>query len=107
MQSVETIAGHDDRSRCFQVVEGCGGMTLHIAQKLLPIVHGPAPQIKVQVSPEGLASLHAVHQDAEDLWLVHDDTMDRLRAEPRFVAASQRVAEAGGIPDCADTCRDM
>ncbi|CAE7664075.1 unnamed protein product [Symbiodinium pilosum] len=29
-----------------------------------------------------------------DLWLVHDDTMDRLRAEPRFVAASQRVAEA-------------
>ena len=32
--------------------------------------------------------------DVQDLWLVHDDTMDRLRADPRFVAASQRVAEA-------------
>ncbi|CAK9095167.1 Methyltransf_21 domain-containing protein [Durusdinium trenchii] len=34
---------------------------------------------------------HGYHTD---LWLVHDHTMDRLRAEPNFVAAQQRLAEA-------------
>ena len=32
----------------------------------------------------------------EDLWLVHEDTMDRLRAQSHFVAAQQRLADAQG-----------
>eukprot|EP00931_Biecheleriopsis_adriatica_P054326 TRINITY_DN31959_c0_g1_i1.p1 TRINITY_DN31959_c0_g1~~TRINITY_DN31959_c0_g1_i1.p1 ORF type:complete len:491 (+),score=99.44 TRINITY_DN31959_c0_g1_i1:47-1474(+) len=31
-----------------------------------------------------------------DLWLVHDDTIDRLRAHPSFLAAAQRLAESEG-----------
>ncbi|CAE7326225.1 unnamed protein product [Symbiodinium sp. CCMP2456] len=46
----------------------------------------------VETAPEQV--LQGYHTD---LWLVHDDTMDRLRAEPRFVAASQRVAEAANL----------
>ena len=32
----------------------------------------------------------------EDVWLVHADTMDRLRAQPNFVAAQRRLADAQG-----------
>eukprot|EP00434_Breviolum_minutum_P024890 symbB.v1.2.021982.t1/scaffold1899.1/size238565/18 len=31
-----------------------------------------------------------------DVWLVHEDTMDRLRAQPNFVTAQQRLADAQG-----------
>ncbi|CAJ1405961.1 unnamed protein product [Effrenium voratum] len=34
---------------------------------------------------------HGYHTD---LWLVHEDTMDRLRAHPSFVEASQRLSDA-------------
>ena len=40
----------------------------------------------------------------EDVWLVHEDTMDRLRAQPNFVTAQQRLADAQG-QQCAQPQR--
>lgn len=43
-----------------------------------------------ELSPSSTKGYHT------DVWLVHADTMDRLRAQPNFVAAQRRLADAQG-----------